>query len=271
MKNVALYKAPSTRDDYVVWNADDQKLFDKYFDISERLRQAWGISDLWDYNWIADEMDSYCLENMQPTKKFKENMKARLEIVGEELELLEKFEYIDNDTTLENVKEDLKNRIENIIDCDIKLDYKDIVKHDDEYFYRDNVLDSRKIRTTQRYWKSNIEKDKFKNQKEIPERYKKRMKWKVEKIIRQPIIRDYTPRERQKLWNENRVNIRLDDIINNTKEKRLPYPSKTELLTADEIKSERWTDDRRVEFYKKAYKYENMESVDRYENYEREI
>ena len=40
MKNVALYKAPSTRDDYVVWNADDQKLFDKYFDISERLRQA---------------------------------------------------------------------------------------------------------------------------------------------------------------------------------------------------------------------------------------
>lgn len=271
MSKVKLYKTPTTRDDYVIWSAEDQKIFDKYFDISERLRQAWGISDKWDFNWIADEIDNYCLENMQPTKKFKENMKARLEIVGEELELLEKFEYIDDDTTLENVKADLQNRIENIIDCDIKLEFKDIVKHDDEYFYRDNVLDCRKIRTTQRYGKSNIEKDKFKNQKEIPERYKKRMKWKAEKIIRQPIIRDYTPREWQKLRNENRVNIRLDDIINNTKNKRLPYPSKSELLTADEIKSERWTDDKRVNFYRQAYLMENMESVDRYENYEREF
>ena len=40
LENVKLYKAPTTRDDYVVWNADDQKLFDKYFDLSERLRQA---------------------------------------------------------------------------------------------------------------------------------------------------------------------------------------------------------------------------------------
>lgn len=40
IENLKLYKAPSTRDDYTVWNTDDQKLFDKYFDISERLRQA---------------------------------------------------------------------------------------------------------------------------------------------------------------------------------------------------------------------------------------
>ena len=74
-----------------------------------------------------------------------------------------------------NVKADLKDRIENIVDINIDLSFKDIVKHDDEYFYRDNVLDCWTIRTTQRYGKSNLQKDPFKNQKEIPERYKKKM------------------------------------------------------------------------------------------------
>ena len=90
-------------------------------------------------------------------------------------------------------------------------------------------------------------------------------------IKREPIVREYNPRERLDMWNKQQVNINIDDIIENTKNKRLPYPSKSELLTADEIKSERWTDDKRVKFYRQAYLMENMESVDRYENYEREF
>ena len=149
--------------------------------------------------------------------------------------------------------------------------YKDIIKHDDEYFYWDNVLDKWTIRTTQRYGKSNIEKDPFKNQKVIPQRYKDKMKNKKEMIKREPIVREYNPREWLDMWNKQQVNINIDDIIENTKNKRLPYPSKSELLTADEIKSERWTDDKRVKFYRQAYLMENMETVYRYENYEREF
>lgn len=96
-------------------------------------------------------MDEYCLSSMQPTRKFKESLKARLELVNDELDLLEKFEYIDDDHTLLNVKHDLQERIENIVDINIDLQFKDVIKHDDAYFFWDNVLDQWKIRTTQRY------------------------------------------------------------------------------------------------------------------------
>lgn len=265
MNNVQLYKAPTTRDDYVLFDTKELEKFDKLSDLAERLDQIGQYE-------IAQEINDYIKDWQNTrTKKLNQNIQADIDIISERIEQEDKRLYVDDDTTFTNPKADLLDRLENIKNVWEFPKFKDVIKHDDEYFFRDNVLDKWTIRTTQRYWKSNIEKDPFKNQKVIPQRYKDKMKNKKEMIKREPIVREYNPRERLDMWNKQRVNINIDEIIENTKNKKLPYPNKNELLSDEEIKSEKRTDDKRVEFYKKAYAYENMESVDRYENYEREF
>lgn len=253
------------RSEAVLWSEDETKKFDKLSDLAERL---WQIGEI----ELAQEIEDFiCDWQNTYTTKLRKSIQWNIEIIKDEIEQEQAFLYIDDDVAFTNPKADLLDRLENIQTVWEYPKYKDIIKHDDCYFFRDNVLDKRTIRTTQRYWKSNIGKDPFKNQKEIPQRYKNKMKGKAELIKREPIIREYNVREWLKLWNEWKVNETIENIIENTKLKRLPAPTKKEIMTDEEIKTERWTDERRVEFYKKAYVFENKETVDRYDSYEREF
>lgn len=67
------------------------------------------------------------------------------------------------------------------------------------------------------------------------------------------------------------MNENIDQVIENTKLKRMPAPMKAQLLSDQEIKSERWTDERRVEYYRMLWKAENEIQVERNESYEREF
>lgn len=254
------------RSEITIWSADEIKSFNELCDMAERFWQIGKVE-------IADEIMTHITdwENSRATK-LKKSLKANFEILADEIEQEQIYNYIDNDCIFTNPKADLLDRLDKIQTVWSNVKYKDIVKHDDCYFFRDNVLDKWTIRTTQRYGKSNLEKDPFKNQKEIPARYKKRMEWKKELIKREPIYREYSSSERLELWNKQQVNENIDQLIENTKNKKLPAPLKSEILSDDEIKSERWTDEKRVEFYSNMYKRENnYNRQDAYEAYGREI
>ena len=221
MENLKLYKAPHTRDDNVIWKMSELEKFDKLSDLAERLAQIGRVE-------IADEINEFIKDGTKSwTTSLMKNIQADIDIIAERIEQEEKRLYIDDDTTFSNPKADLIDRLENIKMIGETPKYKDVIKHDDEYFFRDNVLDKWTIRTTQRYGKSNIEKDPFKNQKVIPQRYKDKMKDKKEMIKREPIMREYNPRERLDMRNKQQVNINIEDIIENTKKRtgkfRLSY------------------------------------------------
>ena len=258
---------------YTIPSLEESRLFEELMDIAERLHQAW-------YDEEAYELEEQLLDNnirhvKAITKKFQslfDNLEVEINILQDHQSTL----INEDESLISNIqgKIDLQERISKIKDIQNPQQYKDILKYDTPYFFRDNVLDRRMISATQWYGMSNLPKDFFKDQKSIPQRYKKQIqtrfpKW--ERISRTPIQRYFTPIERLKLRNDNQVNIEIADIIDNTINRNLPSPSKEEVLTKDQIKNERWNDERRVKFYRNMYLAENEEIVDRYESYEREF
>ena len=67
------------------------------------------------------------------------------------------------------------------------------------------------------------------------------------------------------------MNENIEQVIENTKLKRMQAPLKSQVLSDQEIKSERRTDERRVEYYRMLWKAENEIQLERNESYEREF
>lgn len=108
MNNVKLYKAPTTRDDYVLFDAKELEKFDKLSDLAERLDQIGQYE-------IADEINDYIKDGQNTrTKKLLQNIQADIDIISERIEQEDMRLYIDEDTTFTNPKADLLDRLENI-------------------------------------------------------------------------------------------------------------------------------------------------------------
>lgn len=267
MKNTQAYNIPTL---------EESRLFDEAMDIAERLRQS-NFDD--EATLLEEELlnpnNRHIKAIIRKFEKLFDNITTDIDILEEHVNTIINDDRANALTSDIDAKKDLANRIENICELQTPTKFKDILKYDDVYIFRDNVLDRRTISATQRYGMSNIPKDTFHNQKAIPNRYKKQIANRFpngERIYRQPIVRYFTPSERLKLRNDQQTTIEVDDILSYTKNKSLPAPTKDQILTKSELATERHNDEWRVNFYKNAYAYDNYyRRMDAYEAYGREL
>lgn len=260
LKNFATKLAtPSSRNDYVIVSQSELSKFDKLCDIAEQLSLVSHLSPLAES--IAQEINEYILEPKSSTKPLLKNIMANIDIIYQDLshyqEMCEAYEY-QEDIVFTNNLSSLVDRLETITtNLQDNIRTLDHIKYTDTYFFRDNVLDRRTISATQRYWKSNITNLKTQFTKE--------------RISRTPIQRYFTSSEWLELRNNQQTNISINDIILSTRNRNLPAPTKEEILTQDQIKSERHNDERYVNLYRNAYAYDNYyRRQDAYEAYWRQ-
>ena len=114
--------------------------------------------------------------------------------------------------------------LQRVLDTEtIQTKYKDIVKYDEVYMFRDNVLDRWMVRGQQWLWLSNIEKDEWTHWY-VPQDYIKKRTGVVEKIRWMPRIQEFTLKEYNKMLEKKWIDIQREEVIEHTHNKNIECP-----------------------------------------------
>jgi len=171
----------------------------------------------------AEELQSYLLDIDMDEDEIFNIFKWKLEDIYNEANW--------NDDWTDCYRDEEWNQYENDIEAFDKIlnvelnatKYKDIVKYDDVYMFRDNVLSRRMVRGHQWLWLSNIEKDEGRYGI-VPQDYINRWTGVVEKIRWMPRVQEFTLKEYNKMLEKKWIDIERTEVIWNTLRRKMDCP-----------------------------------------------